>query len=127
MPNQCHIILLRVAPPPLCLISSSADSWSSSSMTPEVEETRPLSRALLRPSPPLKGPLGEFPSLRHIRRDKSHKKQCPIARATPSSGEPHRGQGVLPPAVLPPHLPRLTQPCLDQRPRLDPLDTPLFD
>jgi hypothetical protein len=87
-PSKNHVALLRVAPPPRSLISSSADRWSSSSMTPKVGASRPPSRALLRSCPQLEDPLGEFPLLRCICRVKPRRKRCPVAWATPGSGEP---------------------------------------
>jgi hypothetical protein len=50
-------------------------------MMPKVEASRPLSCTLLRSLPLLEDPLGECPTLRRVCKDKSHKKQCPIARA----------------------------------------------
>jgi hypothetical protein len=54
----------------------------------KVGASRPPSHDLLRSPPPLEDPLGEFPSLRYVRRVKPHRKWCPVARATLSVGEP---------------------------------------
>jgi hypothetical protein len=113
VPNQCHVILLRIAPPLRSLISLAADRVSSSSMMPKVGASRPPSRTLLQLPPPPEDPLGEFPSLRCIRRVKPCRKWCPRAWAMPGSGEPP------PLAAPPPHQPHLSHPCLDQRPILD--------
>jgi hypothetical protein len=106
VPSQHHVTLLCVVPPPRSLISSPADRWSSPSMSPKVGASRPVSRALLRSPPPFEDPLGEFPWMRHVHRVKPRRKWCPVARATPGSGEP-------------PPWPHLSHPCLDRRPKLD--------
>jgi hypothetical protein len=86
--------------------------WRSSSSPAKVTTNKPPLRTLLHPLP-LEDPLGEFPSLRRIRRVKPCQKWCPVARAMPGSGE-------MPPlAAPPPHWPRLSRPCLDQWLRLD--------
>jgi hypothetical protein len=96
-------------------------------MTTKVEASQLLSHALLRLPPPLKDPLGEFPSLRRIRRDKSHKKNhAPWRELRPALASRRCGQGMSPPAAPPSHRPRLSRPHLDQWPRLDSPDTPSF-
>jgi hypothetical protein len=87
-PNQWHVTLLRVAPPPRSLISLLANCWSSLSMTLKVGASQPPSRAPLRSPPLLEDPLGEFPSLCHVRRVKPHRKWYPVAWAMPNSGQP---------------------------------------
>jgi hypothetical protein len=60
---------------------------TSSSSPAKVAMKKSLSCTLLRPLP-LGDLLGEFPSLRHVRRFKPHWKWCPVVWAMPDSGEP---------------------------------------